>query len=101
MNGEVPQFYCDNCGKPVSGSTQKYIMKIEMYASPDPPVITEEMLEGDLKDKMQELVNEMQNMDPQELEDQVFECYVFALCPACREEFHKGFIQQLGKKKLF
>ncbi|GAB4318752.1 MAG: hypothetical protein Kow0059_12480 [Candidatus Sumerlaeia bacterium] len=93
-------FVCDNCGRAAAPGEQKYILKIEMFASPDPPAITDEMLEGDPKQKIKELVEHMQKMNPQELEDQVFEAYVFALCPACREQFHHGLNQLKGKKKF-
>lgn len=101
MSGGAGGFICDNCGQPAPAGAQKYMMKIEMFASADPPVITEEMLEGDAQDKMAQLIEEMKDIDPQELEDQVYECYIFSLCPKCRAEFHHGLIQQLGKKKFF
>ena len=94
-------FVCDNCGRGIDAADQKYIMKVEMFASADPPIITEEMLKGDLVDKMNEIVEQMKDMDPQELEDQVFESYEFEICPACRDMFHRGFSNLPGNKKQF
>jgi hypothetical protein len=101
VSDQKPAFTCDNCGRLVEPDAQKYIIKIEMYASADPIVITDEMLKEDPVEKLEELVEEMERVDPQELEDQIFEAYEFELCPACREGFHRDLIRMPGKKKNF
>ena len=42
---------------------------------------------------------QMENADVDELTDQVFEGYIFNLCPSCRSDFHQQL--KLSGKKFF
>jgi len=89
-------YSCDLCGKELLVNEDvRYVAKIEVYAAYDPLEITEEDLEKDHLEEISKLIKQMEHMDPQELEDQVYKCFRFDLCPDC----HKKFLRDpLGKE---
>ena len=91
--------YCDSCGKLISSNVTIYKIKIEIFADPELPVLTEEDLQQDFMGQLNDIINEMKDKDVQELTDQVFEAYIFNLCPSCRNDFHKKL--KISGKKLF
>ena len=90
---------CDNCGKIVPTEAILYNIRIEIFASPETPQFTDEELEEDHIEKMNEILDEMSDMDTQEVTDQVYEAYQFNLCPACREDLHKK-LKLTGKQQF-
>lgn len=80
---------CDNCGREVPKDRQMYTMRIELFARPDPIVIQPADLLGDTKSKLEELIRQMENGDPDEAADEIHESYTFELCPSCRRQFHR------------
>jgi hypothetical protein len=83
-------FNCDMCGKPLLADEDvRYVVKLEIYAAYDPMELTEADLEADHLEEISELVEEMKDMDPQELEDQVYKSFRFDLCPACQKQYIK------------
>jgi len=81
-------YTCDICGKRMeSGTDLHYIVKMEVYAAYDPLEITEEDLERDYLDEISNLIDRMRTTDEEELEDQVYKCLKFDLCPACQRRF--------------
>ncbi|MBN1867882.1 hypothetical protein JW916_11370 [Candidatus Sumerlaeota bacterium] len=79
---------CESCGRTIEKPEISYRLKIELCADPSPPEITEEDLEKDFKEEMRRLIEEMERMDPEEAEMQVYESYIFTLCSQCRERIH-------------
>ena len=83
-------FSCDLCGKELLVEEDlRYVAKIEVYAAYDPLEITEEDLEEDHMEEIGELIKQLENMDEQELEDQVYKSFRFDLCPDCHKKFLK------------
>ncbi len=80
---------CDNCGKELAPKDIPYWVRLEIFASPEPPVITEEDLLEDHTARMEELIEQMDAIGPAECEAQVYEAYRFVICPACRSYFHE------------
>jgi hypothetical protein len=83
-------YSCDLCGKELLVEEDlRYVAKIEVYAAYDPLEITEEDLEEDHMEEISELIKQMDDMDEQELEDQVYKSFRFDLCPECHKKFLK------------
>jgi hypothetical protein len=83
-------FTCDLCGKPLLADEQtRYVVKIEVYAAYDPMEIGDDDLEDDHDEEMQELLHEMESMEAEELEDQVYKTMRFDLCQHCHEAYLK------------
>jgi hypothetical protein len=83
-------YSCDLCGKELLVEEDlRYVAKVEVYAAYDPLEITEEDLEEDHMEEISELIKQMDHMDDQELEDQVYKSFRFDLCPECHKKFLK------------
>ena len=83
-------FSCDLCGKELLVEEDlRYVAKIEVYAAYDPLEITEEDLEEDHMEEISELIKQMDGMEEQEIEDQVYKSFRFDLCPECHKKFLK------------
>ncbi|MCX7048277.1 MAG: hypothetical protein NTX50_22680 [Candidatus Sumerlaeota bacterium] len=80
---------CAICGCVLDGERIAYLLKIELMADPAPPAITQEDLDKDLRAEMEALIAAMENMDPSEAEDEVYERYDYWLCAACRKRLHR------------
>jgi hypothetical protein len=80
---------CESCGGVIEKPEEAFRMKIEIFADPTPPEFTQEDLERDYEAEMRALFEQMENMDPKEVEDEVHEAYLFTLCAACRLSAHR------------
>ena len=81
---------CDGCGTGLLiDADVRYLVKIEVYAAYDPMEITRQDLVRDQHRDMARLIREMEGMDPQALEDQVYRQFQFDLCPKCQEAYLK------------
>ena len=87
----MADFCCDMCGKPLLVDEDvRYILKVEVFAAYDPMELTEDDLKADRLKEIRELVKRMEQMDPKELEEQVYKKLTFDLCPACRKKYLKN-----------
>jgi len=83
-------FTCDLCGKPLlADEDTRYVVKVEVYAAYDPMEIAPEDLQDDRSDEIRDLLDEMADMDPEHLEDQVYKSFRFDLCGACHAAYLK------------
>jgi hypothetical protein len=81
-------FTCDMCGKPLlTDEDVRYVVKIEVYAAYDPMEVTEDELDEDHLNDMNELVEQMEGSETEELEDQVYKSFRFDLCPTCQQRY--------------
>ncbi len=83
---------CQGCGKIIPETALSYRLRLELYASPEPPSISQEDLEEDLQAEWKALIETLEQMsekDAQEAVDQVHELYEFVLCPRCRKFWHE------------
>lgn len=79
---------CDRCGATLLlESDVRYQVRIEVLAAYDPMEITRADLERDLEGEMKQLLESMENMDPADLESQVYRRFEFDLCPHCQREY--------------
>ena len=83
-------FTCDMCGKVLlADEDTRYVVKIDVYAAYDPMELTNKDLEEDRTDEIQRLLDEMADMAPEGLEDQVYKTFRFDLCPECHAAYLK------------
>ena len=83
-------FTCDLCGKTLLAEEDtRYVVKIEVYAAYDPMEICGDDLREDHDDEIQGLLAQMEDMDAEDLEDQVYKTFRFDLCPECHEAYLK------------
>jgi hypothetical protein len=80
---------CENCGRQMEDDEIAYWVRLEIFASPEPPDVTPEDLEQDHTAQMEALIQEMEKRGPEECEAQVFESYRFVICGRCRDYFHE------------
>ena len=90
VSSELMSRTCDNCGRIAPESEQMYTIRIEMFARAEPIEITLEDLLEDHTAKMEELLKQMEQLDPEEASDEIHESYRFDLCRACRRRIHAG-----------
>ncbi len=81
---------CESCGAMIETSRSAYRLKIELFADPSPPEFSEQDMQQDAAEELRNLVETMRDMelDQQQMEDQVYESYLFTLCVSCRVILH-------------
>ena len=91
-------FTCDLCGQQLNpGQDVRFVVKMEVYAAYDPLEITDEDLDQDHMEEISQLLEQLENMDPQEAEDSTYKSFRFDLCPECQRKFLKD---PLGREAL-
>ena len=79
---------CQLCNRLFGAKEIRFLLKIEMMADPSPPHITKEDMAKSWIDEMKALAKAMEDLDPGEAEDEVYEKYSFWLCRDCRRNLH-------------
>ena len=75
---------CLRCGLALQpGAGNFFLVTIKAVADPTPPTISDEDLAGDVRQRIERLLAQMQGLSEQEALDQVYRCRSFALCNAC------------------
>jgi hypothetical protein len=83
MAEESPLF-CHRCGNELHpGKGDFYVVRIEAFADPSPPELEPEEVFGSSREKMKQLVEQMEGMSEQELMDQVYRRMTIFLCGPC------------------
>lgn len=85
----MPEFYCDCCGQQITPKDQRYLVRLELWAAPDPLVVSADDLKRNFKKEMEELIRQMEKQDATELTHQVWVRYDFDLCPRCRQTYYE------------
>ncbi|HUG93805.1 MAG TPA: hypothetical protein VML55_23455 [Planctomycetaceae bacterium] len=77
-------FFCDRCQAEVRpGRGEFYVVRIEAFADPTPPEITEEDLRRDHSREIKALFERLRDFSEQELLDQVYRRVSLILCNRC------------------
>ena len=92
----VSHYTCDICGSAIDEG-KRYVVRIEVSASPEMPAVTEEDLLKDRREEIQRLLDHMDEMDVAELEDGVYRRFRFDLCGACKMAYMKD---PIGRSRL-
>lgn len=80
---ETPLF-CNRCGAELRpGSSDFFVVRIEAFADPSPPILSLEEAAAHAKQRMQELVEQLNHTSERELMDQVYRRLTINLCNPC------------------
>jgi hypothetical protein len=80
--------FCRRCGAELTpGRGDSHVIRIEAFADPFPPIISQEDLARDHGKAMRELMGQLQGYSEQELMDMVHRKMSFFLCAACYREW--------------
>jgi hypothetical protein len=75
---------CHRCGAEVHpGRGDFYVVRIEAFADPTGPEITDEDLKRDLRAEIDRLAEQLDALSAQEAMDQVYRRLVICLCTRC------------------
>ena len=90
------EYICDSCGNELKHPRQRYILKIQLYASPDIE-LTKEDLKTNTQVELRRLLKQLEAMDAKRMQEEVFISYKLILCKKCRDIFnerikHKEFV---------
>ena len=81
-------YTCDMCGKPLLAEENvRYVVKVEVFAAYDPMEIVEEDLDRDYLQEISDIIDEVEDVDAEVLEDEVYKLLRFDLCPACQKKY--------------
>ena len=94
-------YTCDMCGKVLLADDDvHYVVKIEVYAAYDPIELSEEDLEQDYTEEINELCEELEEADQQEEEEKVYKTFRFDLCAGCHEQFLRDPLAARLKRRI-
>ncbi|GMV97986.1 MAG: hypothetical protein AMXMBFR83_23390 [Phycisphaerae bacterium] len=84
----MPPVLCHRCGAELHpGSGDWYVVRIEAFADPSPPVITEADLRRSPGRELERLADALADLSPQEAMDQVYRRLTLSLCVACYRQW--------------
>lgn len=84
------RYRCDKCGCDMTADDpQRFILKMEVYVAAAPLEFSEHDLRQDHTEEIRNLVEQLANSDPDEIEDQTYRSLRFDLCGKCQREFLK------------
>ena len=76
--------YCARCGKELSEGSLKYMVHVQILSDFDGVI---PYSEEDLSEEINSLLQDVEDMDAQELEDDVYQEISFVLCEKCKKIF--------------
>lgn len=80
-------YTCDKCGDRIERNDLRYVLKMNIFAAYDKLEIEISDLTKDYENEIEKLVKEMEQMDPKQLEEDVFKQMSFDLCRKCQQSF--------------
>ena len=87
VSNDAPIF-CTRCGAELMpGSGNFYVVRIEAFADPSPPAITEEDLKRDHRAEIRRLIDQMHDHSERELIDQVHRRLILHLWGPCYRQW--------------
>jgi len=81
---------CDMCGARVERNMLRYVLKMDIFAAYDTMQISFKDLSRDYEEEIRRLVEDIKNMDPKQLEEDVSKQLSFDLCRKCHQKFLKN-----------
>lgn len=78
------RYECDRCGQELGANDAgRFIVRLEAYAAAGPVEFTAADLKRDHETEMQEVLKQLADANPDEVEDQTYRCLRFDLCRDC------------------
>ncbi len=84
---------CSDCGAMLPHGSLRYVVDITIFADYDGYV--DEDKDADIDERIQYLLEAMEEMDPNELEEDVYQELSIVLCQSCRDKFKERFMNYL------
>ncbi len=81
------KYVCDLCGKSLKEKEFIYELNIQVHAIYQPLRIDLVDLLRDRTEEIRQLIEELKDKDPQELQDQIYKTFKFHLCPPCQQKY--------------
>jgi hypothetical protein len=75
---------CFRCGKGLSPGSLTYVAHIRIVADFDGVILEPE---ENIDDQLKQMIEQIQDEDPEELEKEVYEEFTLVLCKSCRDRF--------------
>jgi len=83
VSAEIPSL-CHRCGVELApGLDNFYVVKIEAFADPTPPIISTGQTPKQVAEEIERLIDQTRDMSEQELMDQVHRRLTLYLCSDC------------------
>lgn len=83
------RYECDKCGASLGANDpQRYLLKIEVYAATGNIEFDEETVES-TSSQLREVIEQLAQADPNDLEDRTYRSLSFDLCDPCRADLLK------------
>lgn len=89
---------CNMCDKQLPLGSLKYVVSLKIVADYD-EVIQEDDATSSV-DAIQMIVDNLDDADPQKLEEDVYMERIFLLCPKCKKRFSKGILGISADKEV-
>jgi len=94
----VIRYRCDSCGVDLDrDGSGHFIVKIEAFAAAGKLEFTREELARDHETEIRELIDNLANRSPDEIEDTVYRSFRYDLCTACHRRFIRSPIAGAGQ----
>src|SRR5215831_17392010 len=90
---------CDLCGKELRGGGDHYVVKIEVFPTQDPAVLTEADLDEDHMEAVSQMLREMEDMEAPEVEPPSQQRR-YDLCPECRKRYLRDPLNREAAQKF-
>lgn len=83
-------YRCDGCGRSMRETDLRYVVTSEVRAAFSEIQISLADLVRDHRQEMLDLIEQLKNRDPRELEEQVYKQLRLDLCPSCQRAYLKN-----------
>jgi len=90
---------CDLCGKELRGGGDHYVVKIEVFPTHDPTVLTESDLDEDHMEAVSQMLREMEDMEAPDVEPPSQQRR-YDLCPECRTRYLRDPLSKEAAQKF-
>ncbi len=81
---------CNMCDKQLPLGSLKYVVSLKIVADYDEVIQEDDATSSE--DAIQMIVDNLDDADPQKLEEDVYMERIFLLCPKCKRRFSKGIL---------
>ena len=90
---------CDICGTRIDGEATRYMLKMSVFAAYERLQINAADISRDYEEDIRKLVEEMEEMDPKRLEEDVAKHFNFDLCRPCQRKILRDPLGTRGERQ--
>lgn len=76
--------YCWRCGKELPPGSLTYLVNVRVFAGFDELLLEPE---GGVDHQLKQILEQIEQSDPKELEKEIYEEFTLLLCKSCRDRF--------------